>query len=139
MFRHVLVPVDLGGRHVRALETALELARRGRGRVTLIHVVHRIAHVADAELRDFYAQLERASQRRLDRAARRFVAAALPVRTEVVVGEPASVIARYAARHRADLIVMGIRRADPARPGAGWGTTSYKVSRLCRCPILLVK
>ena len=38
-----------------------------------------------------------------------------------------------------DLIILGSQKIDPARPGQGWGTTSYKVGILCRCPVLLVK
>jgi hypothetical protein len=33
------------------------------------------------------------------------------------------------------LIAMPTRK----RRGMGWGTTSYKVGILCRCPILLLK
>jgi hypothetical protein len=34
---------------------------------------------------------------------------------------------------------MGSHKVNPKRRGMGWGTTSYKVGILCRCPILLVK
>ena len=37
------------------------------------------------------------------------------------------------------LIILGSQKIDPARPGQGWGTTSYKVGILCRCPVMLVK
>lgn len=139
MFKHLLVPIDLSGRHGRALAIALELARHHRARVTLLHVVHRLADTAPGELREFYRRLASKSESRLERAARRFVRSGLPVRTEVCIGEPAREIVRIAARRRADLIVMSSHRVDPAHPGVGWATLSYKVGALCACPVLLVK
>jgi nucleotide-binding universal stress UspA family protein len=61
------------------------------------------------------------------------------VRSAVVVGTPSEDIVRYAAANRVDLIVMASHRVDPSRRSRGWGTTSYKVGILCRCPIMLVK
>jgi hypothetical protein len=43
-------------------------------------------------------------------------------------------IVRVAAKRAIDLIVMSSHRVRPGRPGAGWGTTSYKVGVFCRCP-----
>ena len=66
-FKHVLVPIDLSDRNTRLLGTALALAEASAARVTLLHVIQRIAHVRASELRGFYARLERASARKLDR------------------------------------------------------------------------
>ena len=38
-----------------------------------------------------------------------------------------------------DLIVLGSHTIEPGNAARGWGTTSYKVGLLCRCPVLLVK
>jgi nucleotide-binding universal stress UspA family protein len=139
MFRHLLVPIDLSDRNARLLAVALSLAREGGGRVTLLHVVQRIQDTSPRELRSFYRKLEQKSRRKLDAAARRFVARDVPVRTAVVIGEPAREIIRASASaaDRVDLVVMGSHKV---RPGSrGWGTTSYKVGIACQCPILLVK
>lgn len=139
MFAHLLVPIDLSERNERQLRAARVLAERQRSRVTLLHVIQRVGNLPAGELRPFYDRLEKASRRQLARAAKRLAAAGVPVRTLVLVGDPPREIVRVAARRRVDLIVMGSHRADPARPGSGWGTTSYKVGLLCPCPILLVK
>ena len=39
----------------------------------------------------------------------------------------------------ADLIVMGSHRVALKHPGENWGTISYKIGILARCPVLLVK
>ena len=138
-FERILVPVDLSDRNGRALDTALALAQGSGARVTLLHVIHRVAGLPLVELRSFYARIDKTARTRLARAAKRFADAGLRVRTEVLVGEPTREIVRSAARRRVDLIVMGSHRVNPTRPVTGLGTTSYKVTALCACPILLVK
>ena len=136
LFKHLLVPIDLSDRNARLLAVALSLARGG-ARVTLLHVVQRIAGTSPHEFRGFYRKLEEKSRRKLAAAARRFAAGDVPVRTMVVVGDPAREIVRSSAAYRVDLVVMGSHKVRPG--GRGWGTTSYKVGIACQCPILLVK
>jgi nucleotide-binding universal stress UspA family protein len=139
VFKRILVPLDLSERNERTIQTARELARRHRARVSLLHVVQQIPDVAGSELRDFYRRLEGVSTRRLERVAKGFTVRGVPVGVSVRVGEPAREIVQTAAREKADLIVMGSHKVAPGRPATGWGTTSYKVGIFCRCPILLVK
>ena len=139
MFARILVPIDLSDRNARPLKLALALARQARGSVTLLHVVQQVPRLTPGEMRAFYDRLVKTSRRKLARAARPFAGKGIAVRSEVCIGEPAREIVRAAAAGRADLIVMGSHRVNPKRSGAGWGTTSYKVGILCRCPVLLVK
>jgi nucleotide-binding universal stress UspA family protein len=132
-------PRDEGHGNARTLAVAAALAGPVRARVTLLHVVHRIRHIAAGELTSFYRRLEAVSRHRLQRVARPLVARGLQVRTEVIVGEPAAAIVAAAARRRATLIVMESQRVGSGHPGRGWGTASYKVGILCQCPALLVK
>ena len=137
-FAHILVPLDLSARNRRALSTALALARANRARITLLHVIQRIADLPPADVRGFYEDLRKLAERKLARAARPFAARRIEVRSVVFVGTPAEEIVRYAARNRVDLIVLASHKID-SRSARGWGTTSYKVGILCPCPVLLVK
>ena len=139
MFKRILVPLDLSGRHERTIDTACDLAQLHHAQVTLLHVVQQIPDVAAAELRGFYRRMERASARRLGRIADGFTARGLPVGVTVCIGEPAREIVKTAASKKIDLIVMGSHKVRPGPPANGWGTTSYKVGIFCQCPILLVK
>lgn len=139
LFRHVMVPVDLSQRNERALGTALVLATEWRSRVTLFHVIQRVAGLAPGELEAFYRKLVERSERKLRQAARPFTDRAIDARTEVRVGEPAAEIVRATLREAVDLVVMGSHKVRPGRRERGWGTTSYKVGIFCQCPILLVK
>jgi nucleotide-binding universal stress UspA family protein len=139
-FRHVLVPLDLGRRHARALEAAAGVVDgAGGGQITLLHVVQRIEDVPFAEIRGFYEDLAARAERHLASAARRLAACGIDARTVVVIGDPAAEIVRQAERRRVDLIVLASHPVDTERRGWGWGTTSYKVGVLCACPVLLVK
>ena len=140
MFKRILVPIDLSDKNSRTLRTALTMARYSRARVTLLHVVQRIPDIAFPEMQPFYRRLVATSERRLAEAAKPFVAQRLPVRTQVLVGDPAREIVRVALANKIDLVVMGSHKVNPARrKGRGWGTTSYKVGIFCQCPILLIK
>lgn len=138
-FRHILVPVDLSDRNARALRAALALAKQWQSRVTLFHVIERVAGLGPAELEAFYRLLVERSEHRLRQAARPFIAEAIGARTEVRVGEPATEIVRATLRQAVDLVIMGSHKVRPGRGARGWGTTSYKVGIFCQCPILLVK
>src|SRR5574341_1278525 len=99
MFKHLLVPIDLSDRNARLLDVALSLARSGGARVTLLHVVQRIANTSLREFQGFYRKLEEKSRRKLDAAARPFVARGVAIRTAVVIGEPAREIVRASVAH----------------------------------------
>ena len=134
-----MVPVDLSDRNERALRAALALAREASSRVTLFHVIQRVAGLAPGELEEFYRLLVERSERKLRKVARSFTRNGLEVSTQVRIGEPATEIVRAAVREAVDLVVMGSHKVKPGRRERGWGTTSYQVGIFCQCPILLVK
>jgi nucleotide-binding universal stress UspA family protein len=138
MFKHILVPIDLHHENRSALRMALALAQQNRARVSLLHVIYRVALAPD-EMRAFYDRLLTISRRTLDRAAKPFATEGIDVATSVRIGEPVPEILRTAAKSNVDLIVMGSHTVDPARQTRGWGTISYRVGLLCACPVLLVK
>jgi universal stress protein A len=138
MFRHILLPIDLSDRNDRLLRVAAGIARGNGARVTVLHVIQRIAHLPQAELQRFYARIRRKAEVKLARACRTLGRSAVRSRGRIVIGEPYQDILRLAATARVDLIVLGSHRIG-LRPALGLGTTSYRVGILCRCPVLLVK
>ncbi len=66
-------------------------------------------------------------------------AGAIPASAEVLYGNRVNEILRFAAEKKVDLIVMGSHRLALRHPGENWGTISYKIGILSRCPVLLVK
>jgi nucleotide-binding universal stress UspA family protein len=138
-FAHILVPLDLSRRNGKVITTAGSLAREQGARITLLHVIQRIEHIPVVELRTFYRRLEARARRTLAAAVRRLKATGTEAAAAVLTGAPAFEIVRFARTNGVDLIVMRSHRVDPRRGSSGWGTMSYKVGVLCRCPILLLK
>jgi nucleotide-binding universal stress UspA family protein len=139
MFQKILVPVDLTDAHQPALDIAARLAQGGAGAVTLLHVIEVISEVWAGEDRDFYDRLEHKARDHLARLGHALRERAVPGREEVVFGNRAPEIVRYAVEEGMDLIVLKSHRIDLENPSAGWGTVSYKVGILAQCPVLLVK
>src|SRR6266511_2084910 len=103
MFKKILILVGSTDRHQQGLDIAASLA------------IERAA-------RDHLATLGRyIEERQVSR------------REEVIFGDRAHEIVRYAMERSVDLIVLSSHRIDLQNPGAGWGTMSYKVGILSQC------
>jgi nucleotide-binding universal stress UspA family protein len=139
VFRKILLPVDLTDRHQQALDIAARLADESTGEVTLLHVVELIPGIWPEEERAFYSRIEQTARDHLAKLGRYFEERHVPRREEVIFGNRAPEIVRYAMETNVDLIVLSSHRIDLQHPSAGWGTVSYKVGVLSQCPVLLVK
>jgi nucleotide-binding universal stress UspA family protein len=139
VFQKILVPVDLSDTHQQAIEIAANLASENDGQVILLHVVEVIPGLWVEEERDFYERIETAARDHLTRFGRRLDDVHVQRREEIIFGNRAEEIVRYATEMGVDLIVLSSHRIDLKNPGAGWGTLSYKIGILSQCPVLLVK
>jgi nucleotide-binding universal stress UspA family protein len=139
VFKKILVAVDLSDTHQQAIDIAAKLAGEDGGQVTLLHVVEVIPGLWVEEERDFYDRLEAAARDHLTRLGRQLEEMHVPRREEVIFGNRAEEIVRYAMEAGIDLIVLSSHRIDLKNPGAGWGTLSYKIGILSQCAVLLVK
>jgi nucleotide-binding universal stress UspA family protein len=139
VFKKILVPVDLSDTHQQAIDIAARLAGEGDGQVTLLHVVEVIPGLWVEEERDFYNRIEAAARDHLGKLGRQLEAMQVPRREEIIFGNRAEEIVRYAMETGVDLIVLSSHRIDLKNPGAGWGTLSYKIGILSQCPVLLIK
>ena len=142
MFRKILVPVDFTEKNEAALASAIEIAGRSDGaesEVTLLHVIETIEHVEFDEMKDFYRGLEARAAARLFTMEERFQGAGVRVRHDILYGKRAEAIVRFAEDHEMDLMILSSHKVDREHPALGWGTISYRVAIVVRCPVLLVK
>ncbi len=138
MFHKIVVPVDLTDRHGPVLDLAARLAS-GSAEVVVLHVIevlHGLGREGDPE---FYRRLETKANRHVGLMVEALRGKKVTARGEVLYGDRADEIVRFARQEGADLIALASHPVDPARPGAGWGTLSYRVGLLATCPVLLVK
>jgi nucleotide-binding universal stress UspA family protein len=143
MFRKILIPVDFTDKNEAALAAALQTAGQKdadpRGEIVLLHVIETIEHIGFEEMSDFYRGLETRAAAKLFALEDRFREAGLDVRHEILYGKRAETIVRYAEDHGTELIVLSSHKVDPDHPALGWGTISYRIAIVARCPVLLVK
>jgi nucleotide-binding universal stress UspA family protein len=139
MFTKILIPVDLTDRHQQALDVAARVAHDSAADITLLHVVETIPGSWPQEERDFYDRIEQVARDHLAKLGRYLEERHVSRREEVIFGNRAQEIVRYATESGIDLIVLSSHRIDLENPSAGWGTVSYKVGILSQCPVLLVK
>jgi nucleotide-binding universal stress UspA family protein len=137
VFRRILVPVDFTKKNRRAVRVAVRLASERGAEVLLLHVIERVDAGEPQALTGFYRKLEsNARQKTKELLAD---AGTVKARAEIVYGNRVNEILRYAQDKKIDLIVMSSHRLALKHPGENWGTISYKVGLLSRCPVLLVK
>ena len=143
MFRKILVPVDFTDKNEPALAAALQTAANPdptqRGEIELLHVIETIEHIGFEEMSDFYRGLETRAAAKLFALEERFREAGFAVRHEILYGKRAETIVRHAEDRDIDLIVLTSHKVDRDHPALGWGTISYRIAIVARCPVLLVK
>lgn len=138
MFKRILLPLDLSDRYRSAVDIAAGLAKQSGGEIVLLHVVEIIPGLDVDEERAFYGRLEKMAQKHLEGVSRRLRERKVPCRCEVTYGHRARQVAAQADELDADLIVMTAPRTGAGDP-SGWGSLTWKVGALCKCPLLMVK
>lgn len=140
MYRRILVPVDFTEKNEPALDSALEIAGRGEdAEVVLLHVIETIEHIEFEEMADFYRGLESRAAAKAFALEERFTRAGVRVRHEILYGKRAETIVRFAEDQEMDLLILSSHKVDRDHPALGWGTISYRIAIVARCPVLLVK
>lgn len=145
-YRRILVPVDGSPTSTRGLREALRLAKEGRARLILMHVVDEFAAYASPDLLpppgiDLVRLLREAGRRILAKSqalAKKQGVAAKTVLRESFGGPAADVIVREARRLRADLIVLGTHGRRGVRRLV-LGSDAEQVVRRASVPVLLVR
>lgn len=118
---------------------ALRLNGTDRRRVTLLHVIETFRGLDFDEMRAAYQKFERKAREIMAAAVEHMPSAASVVSQEIVYGDRAEEIVKFAAAHNIDLIVLASHKVNPSAVGRDWGAISYKVGLLAPCPVLLVK
>jgi nucleotide-binding universal stress UspA family protein len=143
-YKRILVPVDGSPTSAKGMKEAIKLARAGRGKLRLLHVVEEYVAFAAPEVGvnvgPILDAMKAAGRKTLARVARS--ASAAGVRPETALVEDfgsrvADAIVEQAKRWRADLIVMGTHGRRGVKR-ALLGSDAELVVRYSPVPVLLV-
>lgn len=143
MFKRILVPVDFSPHSTFAVRLGADLARRHSGAITLLHVFDPLPYAlpgdVDALLPDQRQRLDSQTQKSLAAAQRRAETAGAPrVQRQLLEGNPAEEIVRFASEGQFDLIVMGTHGRRGLQH-ALLGSIAERVVRLAPCPVLTAR
>ena len=131
-FRKILFCTDFSDNSPRALEYAFLLACKCKAAISLLHVIERPGGGKDLE-----AEKQQVLQK-LEAVVPQSVQNCATVELGVRAGQAYQVILEHAAEMEADLIVMGVRGRN-ALDVALFGSTTYRVIQLGKCPVLAVR
>jgi nucleotide-binding universal stress UspA family protein len=136
ILRHVLLPTDFSEISVRALEYVEHLAAKGLAQVTLLNALELPGE--DAFPPDYQEFAIAGARDLLDQWKQRLLGAGISVVNDrLELGHPLPAILQELESQDVSLIVMGTQ-------GKGFikeiflGSVAHNVSRLARCPVLLI-
>jgi nucleotide-binding universal stress UspA family protein len=142
-FKNILIPVDFSAQSNAALRLGSELAARFQSSITLLHVYELLPYGLPSDYEMYAPDLRQRVAARIEEellaAKRRAEAAgAASIETKAIEGYPAADIAKFAARGRFDLIVMGTHGRRGVQH-ALLGSVAERVVRTAPCPVLTVR
>lgn len=145
MYQRILVPVDGSETAIKAMITALQMARDSGGQVHLVHMVEGMTPLAADPYGAYSGEvieiMRQSGAKILEDALVVAKAAGVPADTELFdnFGERlAEVVADSATRFKADLIVVGTH----GRRGLGrmmLGSGAEQIIRLAPVPVLVIR
>lgn len=146
LFQHFLVAFDGSDQAVRALDTAVDLAAKYGGRLSILSVYRHhsalemsLSMVRPSGLQSPDEALKAYAMEITKTAKERALAAGTPqVEAFVRRGPPARTIVAFAEEHGCDAVVMGTR-GDGDIGGFLLGSVSHKVSGMSPVTCILVK
>jgi len=144
LFSKILVGLDGSDYSLKALEFALDLAKKYSSQLVLVHVVMRQIYAINPPEAGILAgtaivrELEAEGKSILAKGVETVKAHGLPVEARLRQGVPAEELLRAAVDEKADLIVLGSRGLSQVKAFL-LGSVSDKVSHHAKCPTLIVR
>jgi Universal stress protein UspA and related nucleotide-binding proteins len=142
VFKRIVVAYDGSDHAIKALSTAIELAKAFNSKLDVVEVVDTAALLGMGFApipSEVIAQIYNKAQNDVEQAKKKAQEAGVKdVTSQVLEGDPATSIIEYASRNGADLVVMGSRGLSTFKRLI-LGSVSSKVVQESRVPVLVVK
>ena len=142
MYNKILVPLDGSAYSEKALDHAVDLARKYSSKVVLLHVVARIIYAFAETYGDLAAvssrEMAEEGKKILAKAQEKLAAQNIPVESKLSHGNPAEEILKAYEENNIELVVIGSRGLGGIK-AFFLGSVSSRVSRYAKCPVLIVK
>lgn len=142
MFKHIMIPYDQSESANRALEVAIDLAKKYDSEIDIVACI--VPQVPmNPTFAPLYAEtlllMKRNAEQAVSVLGSRLNELKIPVKTAVLDGiSVTDEIASYAESHQIDCIVMGSRGLGGFKKLL-LGSVASSVSQHAKCPVLIVK
>jgi len=141
MFKRILVAYDGSENSKRALNVAIDIAKRYGSKLDIVEVID-IAALLALGLSPIPENILQTVQEKvkadIDEAERKAKEAGVDAKGVIIEGEPAASIVEYATKNNVDLIVTGSRGLSTIKR-LFLGSVSTKILNESRVPVLVVK
>lgn len=153
MFSKILVPLDGSEHSLKALEEAVQIAKKFSGKITLIHVYSvqpimmpepstvgslSIPIITGAEVSTMIEATKKLGNKILDDGEQRIKTSGIRIEKMLAEGHAVEEIVRVANQGSFDLIVIGARGVSHMREML-LGSVTDGVIHHVRCPVLVMK
>ena len=139
VFENILVPLDGSKSSLRALDKAVQIAKKFDSKITLINVYWISAfRLSPSQLVDFVVDIRKAGEQILDESKTIVKTEGISVQAILKEGHIVEEILKTAKEKNYDLIVMGARGVSKIREIL-LGSVSFGVVSHSPCPVLIVK
>ncbi len=139
MFKHIEFATD-GSEHSRkALDYAVDLAKRYQAQVIVVHVYPDVSDMLGEPVYDqlvSHRVLE--GNKIIDETINELAKAGIKTTRELLSGSPAEAILNVADTRGCDLIVMGARGLSDLQ-GLLLGSVSHQVIQHAKCPVMVIR
>lgn len=132
VLKRILYPTDLSATSFHAAKYAISFALEYAAHLTVLHVVPPEA-TTPLETRQATESFQREMETLVPAEARPWC----DLESVIAPGDPAETILHSAKERGADLIVLGVRRAEPASTHRT-GNIAYRIAAEAECPVLTV-
>ncbi len=139
IFKKILVPLDGSECSLRALEKAIEIAKKFDGKITLFNVYNVSSFkVSPSQVFNYVIEIRKSGESILEEAEKIVKAEGIQVEKVVQEGHIVEVIVNKAREENFDLIVLGAQGISKIKEML-LGSVSHGVTSHSPCPVLVVK
>ena len=152
MFTKILVPYDFSKYATKALNYAIEIAKKFDATLYLLTVVdpHEYLHgVLLAQLEDDYSVGDTikkfikaevmACKKKLTKKAKTIAKKGIKVHHHAMKGPPIDGILDYCTANKINMIIMGSKGLTGISKIMALGSVSRKISEIAKCPVMIVR
>ncbi|WP_100406079.1 universal stress protein [Bacillus solitudinis] len=138
MFEHILLPIDGSLHSLRSVDIAVKIAKASNAKVDLLYVIEGSMSKFDVINNDNPVEVEKKRKDRMQPAQEKLKEAKVEFESLIIHGEPGSSIVNVANQSDYDCLVIGSRGLNRFQTFM-LGSVSYKVAKLVKCPVIIVK